>query len=652
MCGLTGYLSGSGINKSEAVNCLSMMGAAIDHRGPDANSIWIDESIALAHRRLSIHDLSDRGSQPMISSSGRFVLVYNGEIYNFIDIRRKLAKKNVSFVGNSDTEVMLSAIEVWGLDETLRLITGMFAFALWDRKNKMLVLVRDRMGEKPLYYGWQGKGEKQVFLFGSELKSLRKHPSWLGDIDRDGLAQLLQYNYIPGSQTIHPGIRKLQPGQLLCLRWVGNKWKEETEIWWSLQNVTQKALQDPFCGDIDDAADVLDNLLSDVIRDQLVSDVPLGAFLSGGIDSSTVVGIMKKISRQPVQTFTVGYDDAAYDESIYAKDVAQHLGVENIDMRVTAEDVLTIIPRLASIYDEPFADASQVPTVLLSNLARRHVKVSLSGDGGDELFAGYNRHIWGAQIYSQMGKVPPVLRGIVSRLLVTASPDSWDWIFYQMNKLFNYDVGLRQAGEKIHRIASVLRFSNDKELYSSLVHSWKGAVPVLGGGSVDLVLDNIQLWNMGKTFTDRMTYLDAVTYLPDDILVKLDRAAMSASLETRAPFLDHRIVEFAASLPLSLKVNRGKGKKVLRRVLDRYVPRDLIERPKAGFGLPLGAWLRGVLREWAEDLLAEQRLRDDGYFDAVEVRNMWNMHLSGKYNLQYQLWSVLMFQAWNQSNEL
>ena len=649
MCGLAGFLAEQGVEKNSVKHCLNIMGNALNHRGPDDKGDWFDDNVGLVHRRLSIHDLTTKGHQPMISPNGRFVFVYNGEIYNFKELKRDLSALGAIFLSNSDTEVFLSAIEAWGLEKALHRVVGMFAVALWDRREKVLTLARDRMGEKPIYYGWQGTGNNRFFLFGSELKALRVHPSWQGGVERGAVAHLLRYNYIPAKQTIHPKIYKLLPGHLLRLTRKNSKWQERTEMWWSLQNVIEQALESPYDGDIEQATDVLDSLLCKVINDQRVADVPLGAFLSGGIDSSVVVGMMQKLSSQSVQTFTIGYDNASYDESTHAKDVAQHIGTNHTEWIISTKDIQSIIPNLASIYDEPFADASQLPTVLLSQLAHRHVTVSLSGDGGDELFAGYNRHLWAPVILSKMNKVPRILRRVMARMLVTPSPNSWDNFFNQSSHLPSRYLKMRQPGEKIHRIASILNASGEQELYSRLVRSWNEPVPVLGEHSVNIADNYETLWNMGKSFADRMTYLDAVTYLPDDVLVKLDRATMSSSLETRVPFLDHRIVEFAASLPLSMKIHDGEGKWVLRRVLERYVPRNLTERPKTGFGMPLNEWLRGSLRDWADDLLSEQRLREDDLFDVAVIRDAWKKHLSGKYNLQYQLWSVLMFQAWNQS---
>jgi len=523
----------------------------------------------------------------------------------------------------------------------------MFAFAVWDRKKRILSLARDRMGEKPLYYGWQGSGKERTFLFGSELKALRQHPAWQGGVDRDALADLLRYNDVPAPQTIHPGIYKLLPGHLLHLSQQDGGWSERDESWWSLLEVSQQAQSTPYRWSREDAVEQLDDLLRKVIQGQRLADVPLGAFLSGGVDSSSVVGVMQSLTGQPVRSFTIGFENPAYDESPNARAVANHLGTEHHEWIVTAKDALSIIPDLPIVYDEPFADVSQIPTLLVSQLAKQKVTVSLSGDGGDELFAGYNRHQWGARIWNNMRHIPGWIRKALSLLIASPSPQGWDHFFRMIDPLLPQYLRVRHAGEKIHKIALLLKSAGERELYMNLLQIWPGSPPVLGSKAHDLVNDHQPLWEMGEHFSERMSRLDSVTYLPDDILVKIDRAAMRNSLETRVPLLDHRVVEFAAQLPISMKIHKGSGKWILREVLDRYVPRELVDCPKSGFAIPVDDWLRGPLRGWAEDLLSIERLKSEEYFDWNTVRMAWEQHLSGKKNMQYPLWGVLMFQAWN-----
>jgi len=652
MCGFSGFLNFSS-NWGDPLTLLQQMGDQLTHRGPDDSGVWFDNNcgVGLSHRRLSIIDLSAQGRQPMFSTSSRFVIAYNGEIYNHQELKKELIQARVVFRGGSDTEVLLAAIESWGIKQTLQRCIGMFAFSLWDKKEQTLSLVRDRMGEKPLYYGWQGKGAKRTFLFGSELKSLRQHPAWQGGIERDALANLLRYNYIPAPLTIHPGIFKLRPGYLLQLKKNNNgDWSEREECWWSLQEVAQQARKNPFTGSRADAVDHLDKLLHDAIQGQSLADVPLGAFLSGGVDSSSVAAVMQAISDHSIKSFTIGFENSAYDESVDARAVANHLGTDHHEWIVTANDALSLIPQLPSYYDEPFADVSQIPTLLVSALAKQNVTVALSGDGGDELFAGYNRHQWAPKLLHRMQYFPEVIRKALAVLIESASPSGWDYFFKIIDPFLPRQLRVRHPGEKIHKIAMLLKQSGERELYETLVRIWPDPIPLLNGNSHDLVGSHKKLWSIGGSFTERMTCLDTVTYLPDDILVKVDRAAMSNSLETRVPLLDHRIVEFATQLPLSMKIHQGTGKWILKELLDRYIPKELIERPKSGFGVPIGEWLRGPLQEWAEDLLSERKLKNGGYFDVKQVRKVWEQHSSGKKNQQYQLWSVLMFQAWLDSN--
>ncbi|MBA2670643.1 MAG: asparagine synthase (glutamine-hydrolyzing), partial [Gemmatimonadetes bacterium] len=606
--------------------------------------IWEDEGegVALSHRRLAVLDLSPSGHQPMISASGRYVIVFNGEIYNFRELRNEL-KGSYHFDGTSDTEVMLAAIEAYGLVAAVRRFVGMFAFALWDRETKQLHLVRDRVGIKPLYYGVMGG----TLVFGSELNALRAHPGFTGEIDRESLCLLLQHNCIPAPHSIFRGIRKLLPGTILSMRSPEDLVRGVGPVpYWSARDVAASGLQEPFAVSDEEAITALDKLLREAVGSRMVADVPLGAFLSGGVDSSLVVALMQAQSNRPVKTFSIGSPDQQYDEAQYASAVAAHIGTDHTELYVTPEDALAVIPMLPTIYDEPFADSSQIPTYLVSRLARQEVTVSLSGDGGDELFGGYNRHVWGSRVWNSIRRVPLPLRQAAGRFVEGTSPASWDRFYRVLEPVI--PAGLRQQmfGYKVHKLAGIVSSESPEALY--------GRVSSHSLDPRSLVLDVPELHEpmmpgdseRGWDFTSQMMYRDLVTYLPDDILTKLDRASMAVSLEARVPLLDHRVIEFAWRVPMHQKIRNGQSKWLLREVLYRHVPRSLIERPKAGFGIPLDSWLRGPLRDWAESLLEPTRLRDEGYFDPAPIRAKWEQHLSGRSSWQYHLWDVLMFQAW------
>lgn len=642
MCGIGGLLKQS---QAASDTTVQRMVAAIRYRGPDDSGFWTDPSagIALAHTRLSILDVSSEGHQPMVSASGRYIIVFNGEIYNHHELRREL--QGMAWRGHSDTETLLACIEAVGIEKTLPRLTGMFAFALWDRLEQRLTLARDRIGEKPLYYGWCNG----AFLFGSELKALEAYPGWRGDIDRGALACFMRYAYVPLPHSIYEGIRKLIPGTSISLsaRDAAGFWPEPQPYWSALDTACQPELT--FSSD-SDAVGELDRLLRQAIQGQMLADVPLGAFLSGGIDSSTVVALMQAQSARPVQTFSIGFQEDAYDEARHAKAVAAHLGTEHTELYITPADALSVIPRLPMIYDEPFGDSSGIPTHLVAQLARRHVTVALSGDGGDELFGGYNRYFWGRSIWRRLEPLPLGIRRLMGRVLTSVSPDRWDHVGRIAHSLWPKGLPVSAFGDKVHKLASVLDVKNSDELYRRLISQHRDP------GSMVIGTDEKPIWadrQAGKLSrqdcSERMMFQDLVGYLTDDILPKVDRAAMAVSLETRVPLLDHRVVEFAWRLPLSMKIRSGgEGKWLLRQVLDRYVPRKLIERPKMGFGIPLDSWLRGPLREWAESLLDAQRLKQEGYFQPGPIRQRWAEHLSGKRNWQYALWNVLMFQAWNE----
>lgn len=646
MCGFTGYLGqGSWGVSEEAHKALERMANAIITRGPDDFGIWQDEAagIGLAHRRLSIVDLSAAGHQPMFSASGRYVIAFNGEIYNHLDIRAELerSKAATSWRGHSDTETLLAGFDAWGIQKTLERAIGMFAFSVWDKQTHTLTLARDRLGEKPLYYGWING----VFLFGSELKALRTHPVWKGEIDRGALSLYMRHNYIPAPYSIYKGISKLRPG---CLITVSLKQREPGIVtYWSGAKVAVNGVANIFTGSAPQAVNDLEVLLKDAVRQQMMADVPLGAFLSGGVDSSTVVALMQAQSSRPVQTFTIGFNEEGYNEAVHAKAVARYLGTDHTELYVTAEQALAVIPRLPSLYDEPFSDSSQIPTFLVSQLARKHVTVALSGDAGDELFCGYNRYQMTANLWRKLAAVPRPLRKLAAMALTTVAPQSWDRLAAHLATVVPATARFSNVGDKLHKGADVLSCQSADALYLGLVSHWHDpASIVIGGHEPPTLLSGDLPVLEGLDDVQRMMALDMLTYLPDDILTKVDRAAMGVSLETRVPFLDHRVAEFAWSLPQSMKLRDGQAKWALRQVLYRHVPKELIDRPKMGFGVPIDSWLRGPLREWAEALLDEGRLRQEGFFNPAPIREKWREHLSGQRNWQYHLWDILMFQAW------
>jgi asparagine synthase (glutamine-hydrolysing) len=639
MCGLTGFVATSG---TDLLPTVRRMCDAIVHRGPDDSGEWIDaeHGVALGFRRLAIIDVSQAGHQPMLSASGRFVVTFNGEIYNFEDLRRELREAGAapSFRGHSDTEVMLAAFEAWGVEASVKRFNGMFAIALWDRERRRLHLMRDRMGVKPMYYGFGGR----TFFYGSELKALRQHPDFAGTIDRGALNLYLRFMYVPAPYSIYEGIRKLMPGTILTFDPATRQ--TETTVYWSAREAALRGTTHRFQGSEDDAANELETLLRDSVRIRMVSDVPLGVFLSGGIDSSIVTAMMQAESAVPIRTFTVGFKETAYDEAPYAAAVARHLGTDHTELYMSTDDALNVIPKLPSIYDEPFADSSQIPTHLVSMLARRHVTVSLSGDGGDELFGGYTRYFLGQKAFQRLSKLPRALRPIFGRALTMFPPRVWDRLLSLGGPLLPRALRQPRPGERIHKVARVLAANDLDEMYFELVSHWMNVVRDAPPYDVPVMIRGD--WPPLADPVERMMYFDQVSYLPDDILTKVDRASMAVSLEAREPLLDYRLVEFAWTLPLSMKVHNGQGKRVLRRVLDRYVPSHLIERPKMGFGLPLETLLRGQLRDWAESLLDPKSL--EPFFDVTPIRAKWNDHLAGKGEWKHHIWAVLMFQAWMQ----
>jgi asparagine synthase (glutamine-hydrolysing) len=645
MCGIVGFVDRKvSTPQFDLHTTVRRMADCVRYRGPDSEGYWENASagVALGHRRLAIIDLSPAGEQPMHSRSGRFVIVFNGEIYNFPEIRQELLRSdtNLQFRGHSDTEVMLASFEFWGVQEAVKRLNGMFAFALWDRDSRRLYLGRDRMGEKPVYYSTQGS----TFLFASELKALRAHPAFAAGVSRAAVREYLRLSHVPAPLSIYEGVYKLPPGCLLTLE--PDK-EPRVSSYWNFDEAVQRGLANPFRGSDADAVEGLDHLLRDAVRMRMLADVPLGVFLSGGIDSSTITALMQAQSVDPVRSFSIGFREAAFDESADARAVANHLGTRHTELVATPAEAREVIPLLPEMYDEPFGDSSQIPTHLVARMTHNHVTVALSGDGGDEIFGGYNRHVWVAEIWNRMGGLPRSARRALARGLSFFAPQTWDQVLSLHGSIRSLS---RSPGEKIHKIAAILGSTGPDTMYSRLISHCNDSAKVVVGSPRETTSRDRPGWLDSLSIAEQIMYLDAASYLPDDIFTKVDRATMAVSLEARAPFVDHKVVEFAWTLPLAMKVREKQGKWILRQVLKKYVPASMFERPKTGFAIPLSDWLRGPLRGWSEDLLNEDRLRREGYLDPRLVRSRWERVLKGEGNWQFHIWDILMFEAWLEVN--
>ncbi|MFO7560897.1 MAG: asparagine synthase (glutamine-hydrolyzing) [Desulfobacterales bacterium] len=653
MCGIAGLIHFSS-SAEQWQDSLKRISDTLTHRGPDDEGIWFDakEGIGLCHRRLSIIDLSKEGRQPMISHSGRYVISYNGEVYNFHELRHELAKEDIPWRGYSDTEVMLAAIEKWGLEPAVNRFIGMFAFALFDRKEKELILCRDRVGIKPVYYARINKG----LIFGSELKALMAYPDFTPVIDRDALALYFRHNCIPAPYCIYRDAWKLKPGHILKIPLTYFQEKKELpqpSCYWHIRQIVEAGQNKTTQIHPAEAVKELETLLRDSVKMRMISDVPLGAFLSGGIDSSMVVALMQEQSGRKVKTFSIGFHEEGYNEAEYAKQVANYLGADHTELYVSPREAMNVIPDLPYLYDEPFSDSSQIPTCLLSRLTREFVTVSLSGDGGDELFGGYNRYFWGRNIQKFSRFFPLSLRNLAARGLKAIPPFRWDSFLYRILSCLPRRYRMDTPGDRIHKFAQVIQTRTPEEMYRCMTSHWLSPENLVRQSREPAtIVTDLNLQPELDDYTSKMMYLDLATYLPDDILTKIDRASMGVGLESRVPLLDHRVVEYAWNLPLSMKIRGNQGKWILRQVLYKHLPRELIERPKTGFSIPIDSWLRGPLKEWAEELLDEDRLKSEDILNPVLVRNAWKDHLSRKQNLQYPLWDVLMFQAWKEQHTI
>ena len=640
MCGIAGYISQKKLSKSERIKTAERIISTIKHRGPDnEGKLFLDDhGITLLHQRLSIIDLSDAASQPMTSNTGRFVVTYNGEIYNYLELKNELANLGNNFKTSSDTEVLLTSIEQWGLEGALSKFIGMFAFAIYDKKLRELTIVRDRFGEKPLYYTNLGS----TLVFGSELKALKAHPDWVGSIDQNSLNLYLKYSYIPSPKSIYKNVFKLSPGSYIIFKVIGNECKEiKKKKWYVVESKSEK-----FKGSYIEALKETENLLNKSINYQKISDVPIGVFLSGGIDSTLVATLMQNSTSKKVETFTLGYANKEYDESIFAKKIANYIGTEHNEWIVKEEEVADCIISISKICDEPFADSSLLPTFLISKLAKKKVKVCLTGDAADELFGGYNRYIYAPKIL-KLKRYPLFFRKFISRLILIATPSQWREILNILNRFLPSNFHFLNLTEKLYKLSEVIELNNEYQIYDNLISTWKKVLPSLSQINSDTINEMNNFYINGDNFEERMMFADLNNYLVDDILVKVDRSAMNNSLETRVPFLNNHLVNFSRSLPLSMKIDKnGQRKKLLKDILCKYIPNKMIERPKAGFGIPIDTWLTSSLKEWASDLLHDKKIYEQNYLNYKLINKKWKQHLSGEKNNHHELWNILMFQSW------
>ncbi|MFT5427217.1 MAG: asparagine synthase (glutamine-hydrolyzing) [Gammaproteobacteria bacterium] len=648
MCGIAGVLYPEPkLTNDEFSSLVKAMGDTLVHRGPDDSGVWVNSSmgIGLAHRRLSIIDLSPQGHQPMTSGNGRYVIVFNGEIYNYKKIRGHLEKNGVQFKGHSDTETLLESIATYGLEKTLADINGMFAFALWDKEECSLILARDRIGKKPLYYGVCNG----VFLFGSELKALKKHPDFDAEVNRAALGQFIQNSWLNGPASIYEKINKLTPGTYLKINKSFESESLQPTTYWSALKSAQLGQANLYSGSYGEAVERLEKLVADSVERRMIADVELGALLSGGIDSSLVVSMMQAQSTRKVKTFSIGFYEETHNEAIHAKKVAEYLGTDHSELYVTPQECIDVIPRLPEMYDEPFGDVSQIPTYLVSQLASNQVKVVLSGDGGDELFAGYTRYFRCMQHWGKHENIPSSMRPAIGVVMDIASKSAWHLL--ANTKTQEGVAGWRRFGAKLEKRARRIGAQSSLELFVRMMTRYKniGELVKMSEGS-QTILTNKEIWPSHADPILNMMLMDTLCYLPDDILVKVDRASMATSLEARCPLLDKEIAEFSWSLPYAMKVNNAGGKRILKDVLGKYVPSELTDRKKMGFGVPIGKWIRGPLRDWAEDLLDADKIRQQGYLNETKVQTLWLQHQSGWRNHNDILWSILMFQAWLENN--
>jgi len=651
MCGLTGFLGGSkSYNLNDSSPIINSMLNKIHHRGPDDHGSWSDseKGVNLGHKRLSILDLSSSGHQPMQSFSKRYVMVFNGEIYNHTQLRKNLTTENKAsnWIGTSDTETLLNCFDAWGIKKTMTECIGMFSLAVWDKSTKTLSLIVDRVGEKPMYYGWQGQGKSKTFLFGSELKALKEHPAFDKIINRDSVSLLMRHSYISYPSSIWKGIYKLEPGNILTISL--NSSEPKLTRYWSAEQVIKNTKLTKYQLSKEEAASHLNVLLEDIISKQMLADVPVGAFLSGGVDSSVIAAIMQSKSERKIKTFTIGFNEDKQNEAKYARKISDYLGTDHTELILSATDAKEIIPQIPTIYDEPFADSSQIPTFLVSKLARNDVKVALTGDGADEILCGYNRYQLSTNLWGKFKSFPHSVRKIGGHL-ISSIPSG---IINSLHEMYPGTNKSNNFSDRIFKGARLLKSENIDQFYLDFISYWADPEGLVINSNEPKTALNNNLKNI-KNMNDmeRMMYLDLLTYLPGDILTKVDRASMANSLETRLPFLDHRLIEFVWSLPHEFKYSNGQTKLLLKEVLNKYIPKRLYDRPKQGFGIPVNEWLKGSLRPWGEDLLSENILKDQGFFDAEKVRKKWVEHQSGKSNWQHQLWNVLMFQSWLEENK-